>query len=85
MKTDHGPGCKSEWAIKFWCDMHLEGIHFGPGLPNATSANQEVDDFFQDFKGKYNACTQEVFKEKMYAHALVLNCRQDNGETEIKN
>ncbi len=86
IKNDNGLSCncKSERAIKFWHDMHFKGIHLGPGLLNKTSSNQEMDDWIQDFKGKYNAHIQEVFEEKTYAHELALKNRQDNGETEIK-
>ncbi len=56
----------------------------GPGLPNATSCNQEMDDWFQGFKGKTYAQTQEIFKEKTYDYTVALKNQKEDGETEIK-
>lgn len=41
--------------------MHWEGVHLGPGLLYATSCNQEMDNWFQEFKGKTDAPAQDIF------------------------
>ncbi len=68
IKTNSGPGwnCKSKAALMFCCDMHREGVHLGPGLPKATLLNQEMDDWFQDFKGRTDAKAQEILEQKVY-------------------
>lgn len=81
----HGKNCKSEAALKFCHDMHCEGIHLGPGLPNATSCNQEMDDWFQDLKGRTDAQAQEIFKQKVYEYALAVKDCQNDRDTEIES
>jgi len=85
IKTDSGPGrnCKSERALKFQQDM--QGVHLGPGLLNTTSCNQEMDDWFQDFKGKTDAQAQDIFEEKTYEYAVSLKHGKVDGETELKS
>ncbi len=87
IKTDSGPGqnCKSEAALKFRRDMHREGVHLGPGLPNATSCQQEMDDWFQDFNGRISVQAQEILEQKTYDYALLLKNCQEDGETKIKS
>ncbi len=87
IKTDSGPGqnCKREAALKFCRDTHLEGVHLGPGLPNATSCNQEMDDWFQEFYGRTSAQAQEIFKQKTFDYALSVKNHQEDDETEIKS
>ncbi len=56
----------------------------GPDLPNATSCQQEMEDWFQDLNRRSSTQAQEIFEEKTYQYALsVKNC-QDDGETKIK-
>ena len=57
IKSDSGQGrqCKSERSIKFREDMHRLGMHMMPGLPNSTSATQEMDDVYTTFKGMTDA------------------------------
>ncbi len=64
--------------------MHHKGIHLLPGLPNTTSCSQEMDNWFQDVKGKYDAHSQDLFEQKTYDHAMALKNWQGDGETKIK-
>ena len=85
VKSDSGPGrqCKSYKNIKFRRDMHRIGFHIGPGLPNFTSATQEMDDIFQDFKSKTDQKAQAIFTRKTYEHAMQLRDRAINPEAGV--
>ena len=65
-KCDSGPerNCKPPRAINFRRDMHREGFYIGPSLPNATSMSQELDNLFQQFKGKTDTKAEEIFARK---------------------
>ena len=74
IKTDSGPGrqCKSERSIKFRSDMHNLGLHMMPGLPNSTSASQEMDDLYTTYKGRKDDKADEIFQRKTYERALAV-------------
>ena len=78
IKTDSGPGrqCKSERSIKFCADMHQLGLHMMPGLPNSTSATQEMDDAYQTFKSATDKKSQKVFTRKIYCRAKAVEQHQ---------
>lgn len=82
IKSDSGPGrqCKSQRSIKFRRDMHLEGVHIFPGLPNTTSCTQEMDDIFQQFKGDCDTQAQEVFARKTYEKAAAIEYKAKEKE-----
>lgn len=82
IKSDSGPGrqCKSQRSIKFRRDMHLEGVHIFPGLPNTTSCTQEMDDIFQQFKGDCDTQAQEVFARKTYEKAAAVEYKAKEKE-----
>ena len=82
IKSDSGPGrqCKSQRSIKFRRDMHLEGVHIFPGLPNTTSCTQEMDDIFQQFKGDCDTQAQEVFARKTYEKAAAIDYKAKEKE-----
>ena len=86
VKTDSGPGrqCKTYKNIKFRRDMHRIGFHTGPGPPNSTSATQEMDDIFQDFKSKTDQKAQVIFTWKTYEHAMQLRDRATNPEAGVE-
>ncbi len=65
--------------------MQNEGVHMGPGLPNTTSATQEMDDWFQEFKGRTDLKAQDIFEKKTYDHAISLKNRNNNGIIKIKS
>ncbi len=71
VKTGSDPGryCQSEQSIKFCPDMSREGVLLGPGLPNTTNATQDMDDWFQEFKGHMDMMAQEIFEQLCYDHA----------------
>ncbi len=86
IKTDSGPGrnCKSERSIKFRRDMHRDGVHLGPGLPNSTSATQEMDDWFQHFKGSTDIAAQTIFEMKLFNYSKAIRDCQNGEESTIK-
>ncbi len=47
------------------------------GLPNAISCNQDMDDWYQDFKDKMDVQAQDIFNMKTYEYT--------DGETELKS
>lgn len=47
--------------------------------------SQDMDDWFQEFKGKYNSRAQGVFKPKTYKRGLLLKNHNFDGEFEIKS
>ena len=63
IKTDSGAGRQKERekSIKFRHDMHQVGMYMGPGLPNTTSATQEMDALYKAFKGMCDRSAQGVF------------------------
>ncbi len=83
--ADLAATCTSECAIKFGLDMHCEGVHMGTGLPNATLCQQDIDDWFQLFKGMSDTQAQEVIEEKLYNYFLAVKNQQEGSETEIKS
>jgi len=62
--------------------MHLEGIHIFPGLPNSTSATQEMYDVYQMFKGDCDTKAQEMFATttKTYKKALIIEQKKVNKD-----
>ena len=86
VKTDSGPGrnCKSKRSIKFRQDMHRNGVHLGPGLPNSTSATQEMDDWFQHFKGSTDIAAQTIFEMKLFNYSKAIRDCQNGEESTIK-
>jgi len=85
IKSDSGQGrqCKSERSIKFREDMHRLGMHMMPGLPNSTSATQEMDDVYTTFKGMTDARAQKVFTRKIHARALAVDKHKKDPSVEI--
>ncbi len=65
--------------------MQNEGVHMGPGLTNTTSNSQEMDVWFQEFKGRTDLQAQDIFEQKSYFHALSLKNPNNNGITKIKS
>ena len=67
LKTDSGQGqlCVTFSSIEFCEQMQARGVYLVLGLPNSTSCTQELDQIYQQFKGKTCAKTEEVFSLKM--------------------
>ena len=85
MKTDSGPGrqSKSERSIKFRADMHALGFHMCPGLCNATSVHQEMDDLYQLYKSRTDQKSQEVFAKKTYDRAMAVHAHKNDPSVKI--
>ncbi len=65
--------------------MQNEGVRMSPGLPNTSSATQEMNDWFQKLNGRTDLQAQDIFEQKTYYHALSLKNQGNNGVTKIKS
>ncbi len=83
MDSSPGKNCKSERSIKFHQDMHHDGVHLGPGLPNLTSTTQEMDDWFQEFKGCTDIAAQVIFEIKLLSYSKAIRDCQDGKNSTI--
>ena len=72
IKTDAGPGRLAKeavsWEFHEW--MNERGVVILLGLPNGTSANQEMDQGYRDLKHECEKSTQRVASGKMAARVL---------------
>ena len=66
-KTDSGQGrLSATWeSVNFRERMCELGVLLVLGLPNSTSCTQEQDQLYQEFKGKTQSKTNEIFQEKL--------------------
>ena len=69
VKTDAGPGrlAKDAKSWEFRKKMHDQGLYIMLGLPNGTSANQEMDQGYADLKRECKASTLRVASRKLAA------------------
>ena len=67
IKTDSGQGRLSATlqSVEFRERLRSLGVYIVLGLPNSTSCTQEMDQLYQDFKGKCQAQTFRVFNRKL--------------------
>ena len=67
LKTDSGQGrlCATFSNVEFCERMQERGVYLVLGLPNSTSCTQELDQIYQEFKGKTRTKTEEVFALKL--------------------
>lgn len=84
IKCDSGQGryCKSERHIQFRYDMHKLGVFILPGLPNATSCTQEMDELYQLFKGMCVIKAFEVYTDKLYERQRLIEL-QTSGAPDV--
>ncbi len=73
-----------QWSWKKLLDMHREWVHLGPGLPKTTIATQEMDYWFQEFKGHTEMMVQEIFEKPCFDHTMALHDHEADRETKIK-
>ena len=52
--------------------IQLQGVYQFPGLLNTTESTQDMDDMYEEFKGKCEERTDELFAMKTLAHAKSL-------------
>ena len=66
-KTDSGQGrLSATWdSLEFRERMSELGVLLVLGLPNSTSCTQEQDQLYQEFKGKTQQKTNEIYQDKL--------------------
>ncbi len=79
IKSDMGPGrqVKTFENVAFRRKAELRGIHLAPGVLNTTQVTQEMDDFFELFKAKTDAKTQDIFGRKTLERANEFCARRE--------
>ena len=83
VKTDGGPGRLGKTTLAARRRWAAEGIILFPGLPNATAANQEMDQLFGPYKMRRNEVIEEIIAERAQAHARELAAQQNDPSIKI--
>ena len=74
LKTDSGQGwlVASFSIFEFQKRMQYTGVYIVLGLPNIKSCMQEIDQLYQEFKGKTRSKKSEIFSKKLAGRNLLI-------------
>ena len=79
LNTDSGQGrlVASFSSLEFRERMKDTGVYLFLGLPNSTSCTQELDQLYQEFKGKNRSKTSKIFSKKLADRSLLIKTYKD--------